>query len=50
MIQTKAQHVNVFTDQEKESIVSEFEYYNKKEKDVIVDGEHKIMPTDPFAE
>ena len=32
--------VSVFTDQEKEGIISEFEYYNKRERDVIVDGVH----------
>lgn len=46
----KVKSVNVFSEQEKESIVAEFEYYNKRERDVIVDGEHKIVPTDPFAE
>lgn len=40
----------VFSEQEKEGIVAEFEYYNKRERDVIVDGEHQIVPTDPFAE
>ena len=42
--------MQVFSEQEKEGIVAEFEYYNKKERDVIVDGEHHIVPTDPFAE
>lgn len=42
--------VKVFSDQEKNGIVSEFEYYNKKERDVVVDGEHQVLPTDPFAE
>ena len=36
----KKRPVDVFTDQEKEGIISEFEYYNKRERDVIVDGEH----------
>jgi len=42
MLQKKAKgkKVNVFSEQEKEGIVSEFEYYNKRERDVIVDGEH----------
>jgi len=30
--------------------VAEFEYYNKRERDVIVDGEYQVVPTDPFAE
>ena len=47
---SKGKMVNVFTEQEKEGIVSEFEYYNKRERDVIVDGEHQVVPTDPFAE
>ena len=46
----KVKQVNVFSEQEKDSIVAEFEYYNKRERDVIVDGEHKVVPTDPFAE
>lgn len=46
----KSKKVNVFTEQEKEGIISEFEYYNKRERDVIVDGEHQVVPTDPFAE
>lgn len=36
----KGKQVNVFSEQEKEGIISEFEYYNKRERDVIVDGEH----------
>jgi len=32
--------VKVFSDAEKEGIIAEFEYYNKRERDVIVDGEH----------
>ena len=36
----KHHKVSVFTNQEKEGIVSEFEYYNKRERDVIIDGEH----------
>lgn len=46
----KHHKVSVFTKAEKEGIVSEFEYYNKRERDVIIDGEHQVVPTDPFAE
>jgi len=42
--------VDVFSAQEKESIVAEFEYYNKKEREVVVEGENQILPSDPFAE
>ena len=35
-----SRQVKVFSDQEKNGIISEFEYYNKKERDVVVDGEH----------
>jgi len=42
--------VHVFSETEKEGIIAEFEYYNKRERDVIIDGEHQVVPTDPFAE
>jgi len=42
--------VHVFSDSEKDGIISEFEYYNKRERDIIIDGEHQVVPTDPFAE
>ena len=48
-----AKKVNVFTDSEKDGIISEFEYYNvKKERDLNPnpDESHDIKQTDPFAE
>ena len=44
--------VNVFSEQEKEGIVSEFEYYNvKKERESINNHDgHQVQQTDPFAE
>ena len=51
--------VNVFSEQEKQSIISEFEYYNiKKEKDPAMKNSQMspknkddiTMLTDPFAE
>ena len=50
MITKSKKAVKVFSDSEKEGIVAEFDYYNKRERDVIVDGEHQVVPTDPFAE
>ena len=46
----KQKPVLVFSEAEKEGIVAEFEYYNKRERDVVIDGEHQVVPTDPFAE
>lgn len=50
MAEANKKKLNVFTEQEKKNIVSEFEYYNiKKERDVTPAGS-QVMPTDPFAE
>ena len=51
MTDRPAKKVNVFTDSEKEGIISEFEYYNvKKERDPNPDSSHGVQQTDPFAE
>ena len=42
--------VNVFSDQEKEGIVSEFEYYNVKKERESNPESHQPQQTDPFAE